>query len=393
MVDRPRAPTLLAAALLAVGALLAGCLDEGPKELSARSALRQAERSAEDWSDDATLVGIGGIELGEATRAEAEQDMAELEEAAEMARDSGADEEADLLDDLLRMLRIILAAKGEAGDGRAAAWIFTFTGPEGSYVVAVGSEGVLWGSDDGAQGDLTFLGEGFLGEAGVGDWPLDSDDAAEAALELESFRTALEDPDTSVFTMLGRDDEDEHAFWLFIAGAESDGEDEQETAIVAVDAVNGTVTDVSDLLEELFLFRESGSESGTLLPIETTATTSFVLEHDHGLLAVHLDVTPPSPAGVQMVVRAPDGTQVAAEAAFVAGVAAEAVVLLEDVRAGEYVVELATDLAVRHQWAVDWCTDGISFALPFSPASCDAIDQSSAWAETLSPRLGWASPW
>jgi hypothetical protein len=393
MLDRLRAPQALAAGLLAMGALLAGCLDDGPQEITARSALRQAERAAEDWSDDATLVGIAGIELGEAARGEAERDLAELEEAAGMARESGEDEEADLMDDLLRMLRIILAAEGRVGDGRAAAWMFTFIGPEGGYVIAVGSDGVLWSSDDQAHGDITFSGEGFLGETAVGDWPLDSDDAAEAALELDTFRTAIQDPDTSVFTLLGRDEEDEDAFWLLIAGADGESEDEPETAIVAVNAVNGTVTDVSDVLEDLLRFREQGSEGGTLLPIEASASASFTLDRDHGLLAVHLEVTPPSPAGVQMVVRAPDGTETSVEASFAASVASEAVILVEPAAAGTYVVELATDLALRHQWTVDWCTDGISFALPFSQASCDAIDQAPGTAETLSPKLGWASPW
>lgn len=380
---------LLVVPLLALAGI-AGCLDDDDSSIvSARTALGPAEREARDWSADAQLASILGIELNDEARAEL---ASELEEGAAEADEEHDECLQDAEDDVetqechdeyaevqqeLDLLRAVAAAGRDVpGDGRSALWMFGFLSESQQTVLVVGYAG----------GKVQFTevadDEGWSDEMWIGgpltDWSIDSDDAARIArTEEEAYAAAARGNDSMGFISLFQTEE--RPVWLL--GLESDDED----AWAAVDAANGTLIPVQELFEELFqfLFQESGTDAGSFTAvIGDTAQSSFSIDQrGHGALVVHVRVQP-SPVDVDVTVTDPLGATTSFTVPIAIGLGSEEFVVLSgNLEPGAYQVELSAQLALQQQWEVSWCTDGIPLLILPSPffdnPACDEVPNGS----------------
>lgn len=199
----PAAPLILL--LLAVTA--AGCLTTLDPD-SAQERLTLARQVAERWSPNATLAGLLGTE-GPLTP-----------QAPQGQEDAVPTVPTDT----------VPTGDDDVGDGEGLLWVYGFVAPEKDGVLAVASGlavgGVRAGQHDGL--DLPAMGE----------WRLDSTDAAEAARNANtSFRNASQAPGARLYYEL-HDPQDEPPRWRIHASP--DPEEAGWTA--TVDAQDGDVT-------------------------------------------------------------------------------------------------------------------------------------------------------
>lgn len=159
---RRRAVLGLTAALLA-----AGCLTTlAPQSMDSR--LDLARDAASRWSPNATLAGVLGTEGSLTPEAPSGQ-----EDAVPTAPTEG------------------ISVDGEIGDGEALVWFFAFVAPEKDETLAVASGPAVGGMRSGQY-------EGYDLEP-VGEWSVDSTDAAEAAARNSSFAEAADEPGARIY--------------------------------------------------------------------------------------------------------------------------------------------------------------------------------------------------
>lgn len=352
-------PALALAALL-----LSGCA--GPTA-SARSLLSAAQNEAEEWSSDARLVNVVGIEVSNGTELRKElEDEGEIDDA-----------------------EFVLADDERTGDGLAAAWGYTFTSQrlgkllglvlDGSGTVIVRSERPLSSRGSDQPIDLDA-------------WRIDSDEA----WSLLPITTDGKRPAASLLTQggdLGAGSlglkEPEHPYWLLFSGEEF-----EEASLFFVNAFNGTVVNFKDLLEQIileFVVSEFGSEAGRATVLDGTVTHRFTLQQNHTRLAVAVTpdlTTLPTQTGT-LTLRHPDG----AESQFPVRSrldAASSRLVLDQAEAGTYEATFTLDAppaGVLLDYQFSFCTDGLVFLDFFRPDACAALPDAAAAPSPLQALL------
>lgn len=203
---RGTAALVIGLTLLAVP--LVGCAEDGGQTdgpggdgeaLTAEAALPDARPVAEEWSEDAVLIGAGILETTEEAPSEWPSE----------APDYQPDE--------------------NVGDGLVPQWAFTFKDGEDRIVVYVSADGETHQGPDPQE-------DAFM-EAEIADWEYDSAEAIEAAKEEnDNFTAVLEADDVRVgYILVGGEEGDEG--WILDAQSESQG----EQVTLTVDANSGEV--------------------------------------------------------------------------------------------------------------------------------------------------------
>lgn len=207
---------LIVAALLAT-ITLAGCVSP-----TAASDLQSAaEREAARTHADPVLVGILGAEwTNDSLVTEVSEESPEAEALAEQGVDPNP------------------------GDGLANAWAYFFDTEEGGLIVVVGADGSIMDTqelEDVSEGSQSF---GF--EHAIGDYSVDSDEAAAIVAENhDRFSDVAMQDDALVMMILVHDEEFlEGTFWSFFA-ITAEGED---FVFAVVDAEDGSYQDFSQFM-------------------------------------------------------------------------------------------------------------------------------------------------
>jgi hypothetical protein len=186
---------VLAALLLAA---VAGCVGAPGKTMTARDGLGDAEDAAKDWAqgEDLHLLGLVAVEP-----------FQRVNHTSDDGEDSA---------------EFVTHLDGDPGDGRAPAWAYGFlAGDRCISVILAAGLGVL------AEGYATCDGDDT-----VGDWPVDSSEAASILGQRDDWPDL--GPDGTYFWELGSDDG--QALWT-VAGSGQDG----ESVTAVVDARTGEV--------------------------------------------------------------------------------------------------------------------------------------------------------
>ncbi|MEK6976202.1 MAG: hypothetical protein AABY18_07660 [Candidatus Thermoplasmatota archaeon] len=351
--------------LVIVGSLLSGCTtgSDGPTLATARQAQGPADRAAESWADDATLVGASAFELDDAARKETGDELDEGRDAVRKAHDEGdlPDDEYEEAMDLFRVFDRVVSVNDDApGDGRAAVWFFTYVSaaaPDTQYGVAVAKGSAVYTKEDGEAADEFDLEDAT--EA-IGDWSVDSDDAADAAaLGNADYPRLCASANVVAYSALAQGKNG--PVWYIGAELQDSEGEEVDEVFLAVDAVTGSL--VQDEVIEVIqsLYQESGVLDGTFTGTvaETQRGTFEVVDDRHLQYAVDVIVQPPPVQPMTVTITDPLGvaTKITVErgqAPFVA--LGEA--LVDGAPVGTYDVALEMPVAVRHDWQVSWCTDG-----------------------------------
>lgn len=200
---------ILAAVLLATVAL-AGCATDGGdgdgppadgEPFAAQAGLSAAEAEAEDWSEDAELVGIITIESPD----------------DEPPEDWPAN--------------LTFTPDPNVGDGLSGMWFYAFDDGSGN------TTGVVVDADGETQREENTQEQQF--DQPIGEWETESSEAAEVAKEDENYTSILEYEDAEVFIGLtssqGEGGGPEGPMWFFYV----ESQEQEEEAFVMVDAETG----------------------------------------------------------------------------------------------------------------------------------------------------------
>lgn len=404
-------------ALMVVCSVLSGCTTvggsgDGPTFVTAREAQPAADRAALRWADDAVLAGASAFEMDAEARREARDELDDAREELREARDDGdieADEYRNITDLLDVFDRIVDARDDAPGDGRAVVWFFTYYSEmeEEQYGLAVSKGKVVYTEDHGEAADEFDL-DGT--DEGLGEWVVDSSDAAEAA--------NLGDPDygplcaaKNIITYSTLAQGEDGAVWY--VGVEkqdddrNDDEDEEDgpdEVYLAVDASTGALVQDEVLEEVQQLFQESGYTSGALAAMVQTSFSEFfeVQQDGHRSIAVEAYVNPAPPQPVLFTLIDPAGNRTELQLALgnppTTTYVREYVLIETGAPAGVYAVEVDVELSAYSSYYISWCTDGIPITEgPFQESSCDYIlqpeDGMDGTGETLSRFHRWLAAW
>lgn len=191
----------LLAVLLLLTVPLVGCADDGsdgepPAEgqvFTAREGLETANASAEEWSSEATLAGVTMIEHPGTPDEWPGDGFAYTPDEA-------------------------------VGDGRIAQWAYFYIDGEDHLAVYVNEAGETF-QDEEPPGQMP--------DEPLGDWPVDSDEAADAAREDDNVSEILEADDAEVLYAL--QESQRGPAWLVRASSET----MEEERTMVVDAASG----------------------------------------------------------------------------------------------------------------------------------------------------------
>ncbi len=314
---------------------LAGCLDSPADPatgagLSAMEARTVAQKEAKLWDSGAQLAGVMYLE-------------------GEAVPQNGT------------------PAAPEFADGRADAYAFFFTAPEqeSAWNVTVGGNGrVLFAGPEDTE-DLVPL----------RDWRVDSPALfATLRAEAEGFADRVDSSeDGNMFGFLVTDlDEDNFDFngtlWIVLEGSD-------KFYMHIVDASNGTLLGSFDFAMIIDgMIAESGSFSGTLTALASSASHAFELENDHEGIGFRLAAETSVPLdSVRVNVTGPGGSHEEFVLALLPG--DSAYFEIEPATAGNW--EARVDLqGFATRYTLDYCTSGIpaTFASPFS-SPCFRVQQ------------------
>lgn len=388
------------AAFLVVG-FFAGCAGPGADDAAplatAREAIAVADRAARAWNAGASLFGASAFELDESSRTEFEADLKEERDDLEAAyeRKDISKDDYDNISALLGIYQRIVDTPDKApGDGRAPVWVFTYLDGEAtmSFTVAVARGEAFYRSSDEEVLAEFNLDSGVMP---VGDWAIDSDDAAEAGkLANPDYAVLCAAKDILAFSTLVHGEDG--PVWLIGAERQVPGESPSE-AYLAVDAATGSLVQDEVVAVEEALYQEAGRSGDNTFGAPATADVEFEIEDERHLqMAVLLAVSPAPVQEVRVTVMDPLGAAtsfsvVAGEAPFFA----ENAVLLAGT-AGLYRVHVETAAAVRLDYEVSWCTDGIPTSQgDFVPRACGALPESQTppGGETLSRLASSVRAW
>lgn len=199
---------LLLAALVAAPAL-SGCL--GSAQATAGDHASTAEDRASEWSSNPRMIQVVGLE---GSFAFGFGDWA-----------GSADEDAPYWDRA--------RDDPDVGDGRTEIWVYRFVSeddPDTVLEVVVDKEGEIVHTDEEPRG----------GDEPVGEWSVDSDEAAETAREgNQGLREGTSSDHYGMVLLLQEDDDPENPTWTVVGGggdASGGG-----GGIVVIDAVTGEV--------------------------------------------------------------------------------------------------------------------------------------------------------
>jgi hypothetical protein len=336
-----------------------------------------------------------------AARAEADDELSDEREELDEALADGdmdADEHRDAMT-YLDTLAIVTGADGDIpGDGLAAVWFFVYYSPEQAdpFLAAVSRGHVVLDGSDSDLADHADLGD--LGSP-LGDWMVDSDDAAAAAaLGSDDYKGLCAGSNVMAFTTLSF--QDNAPVWLL--GVESQDDDGGE-AFLAVSALNGSlVQDQVDTPADVVmtLWQESGEDAGNVVAgAAQTQTTSFNVQLDgHAGLAFLAGANGVLVQPMTFAVIDPAGTRTETtlsvdhnEGSFVLG----------SVPKGTYQVEVTSALAPFASWRIAFCTDGAEQEEPegYAADACDALEEATGGldatltGETLSRLAPWVRAW
>lgn len=193
----PRKARAALAVLLLLTVPLAGCTDDGSpsgeapaqgEAFTAREGLETANASADAWSNGATVAGVTMIEEGGMP-----------DEWPEDAFDYTPDD--------------------AIGDGQIPQWAYFYVDGEDHLAVYVNEDGDTFQDED-PPGEMP-------GQP-LGDWPIDSDAAADAAREDDNVTRILEADDAQVLYALQESDRGP-AWFLRVS---SEAMDEEQTMLV-----------------------------------------------------------------------------------------------------------------------------------------------------------------
>lgn len=343
---------ILAAALLAA-ALLPGCTDNAvPTGLTAREALALAEPEADAWDPGAELVQAAGFEVGEG--------LLNATPPAEAMVHAGGGPHGDGArlgpplpgPRFIEAMPAMPAGAGDRvpGDGLAPVWVFAFTSGNGTLVVLVA---------DGKAEAHAGLDEGFGPMcdpcAPLGDWQLDSDEAADVAAAASEDYAALRGDPEAVATMAlaaGANG----TYWVAALVAPMSG---GTPAVVAVDAVTGEPADLAHVFAAP-LVAETGAQGTVLTPFADQAIP-LELAQDHAwvrVLVAERGFLGPPLQRVSVEVRAADGSTHAGSFVTQPFGGGSALVVVDPAPAGAYTVALRMDLGAYLPLEVSWCSDG-----------------------------------
>jgi hypothetical protein len=336
---------ILPVVLLLAATTLAGCSGgaDGATAMDLRAA---AEREAREWDEDAVLAGVMSAELDANTSAELRTTL----DAGE-----GGNESDGPSDEELAIAQAFSAADAEHGDGRAAAWMYSFAAGNRSLLVIVDADGDAIRFPDSSEDDFLF-GSGVA----ITEWNVDSDEAARTVSENSAqARASMARDDATLIYGLGQEEDEEHPVWIFFFEGGSD-----DLGIYLVDATNGTYLgefNVTEFFEGLFLPAQVGSFAGQLVAVlGPSASHTFVLADDrHQELLVTLVLDPDLPlSSVTMTVTGPDdgGSVTTGEVLSIGDSVGQ--VVLEMPAAGAYNVEVTMGIGVVQNYEVLWCATG-----------------------------------
>jgi hypothetical protein len=360
-------PAALVCCLLFALPALSGCLSG--VAATAKELAPKAERVAEEWSRDARLTAIAGLEIREIPFL-AHQALAE----------SGANGSMQAA--------LARATDGNVGDGRAPAWVFRFQDGSRSLILVLdGSGSVLFRDEDdrGATGSES--------SQGMGGWSIDSDRASDlAASQNGTFGSLRGHAAFAAFLLVPWEGKD--PAWLIAITESLEGSG--RSMLVAVGANNGTVMALGDRGlgmgpmgfgqedrfrygdsdgyrqdhayaypvpgKHVFLERESGSVQRSLSAASPDGSDTFTVDQEgHGRLKLALAVDDPLVVtAVSATVTGPDGKETRLDIP-VGGTVGRGVAhaQLDQPTAGDYAVKLHLDQGVLANVRLDWCTDGI----------------------------------
>ena len=395
---------LLAALLLS--SLLAGCSgaagSDGPALASAADWEAAARGAASAWAEDAYLVGIESGELDDAARAELAAELEEARQELEQARAEGEEDGsgADLatLERLLAMAqRVADTPDPDIGDGLASVWTYTYAARSelgDAFFVAVARGEVLFAQ---SESDLGGFGGDDSSAAAVGEWSVDSDDAASAAALGDADYARLRGaPQTASYASLSAGADGP----VWSLGIESDS-DEGESASLAVDANDGSIVrdaavaqPVIDVVEQ-----EVGESQGSFIAAVAAAQTLRfdVLDGRHLELAIEAAMFPPPAQPITATLTDPLGAQTVLTLQLGADPRrVEDNAVLSVVPNGTYELRFDVPLSPFATWRMSWCTDGtpVDYEDAFEVQACQLLAQSGgSGGETLSRSFRWAGAW
>jgi hypothetical protein len=363
-------PQALALATVFLLMPLAGCL--GGSMATAKDLIPEARRIAQEWSPDAALQGVVGIELREIP----------LALKAALASSKVAEATADNPE-----LQLMKYRDGDVGDGRTGAWLFAF-GSDGNELVLVldASGKEIIRHEASARGhDL----------AALGDVAIDSDQAADIASKSNAKYGELRGHSAAGFMTLAATPQG--PFWVlmllksFDLGLDDTSvqEDDEGSAMVmvVVDAMNGTVMDegMDDLFDaqdsgsrpavpssgyyrpranHTFVPTEEGADSDTLMVGAGDKESSFTLASaGHATLRLQFDLPRALPAtAATATVTGPDGRVQKMSFASTAGVRSPEHATIDAPVAGEYKVVVRLDSGITQDYDFSWCAPGSRMA-------------------------------
>lgn len=362
-------------AFLAMAALaatiLSGCLadDSDVPVLTAMEAREAADRAAQAWSEDAELYLVSSFEIGREAAARLRQEMQEHQEEMEGEDGwNGTGDEGSMEDSLVRAA---LEGSDAPGDGRARAWGFTYfsNATQASLSLLVDSRGVFQEREVPSDGTEGFP---FPEAAPVQEWEIDSDEAAGLAAEANAtFARHQGEPDAMATALLIRPEGDD-PFWLFSLGNET------EEAFAIVNARNGTIVSLQEFLGRFlgFLFpQEAGTFSYTLTALQSQGSDLFGVEADvHSRMAVSLVLPQPVPLStVSLTLTDPEGRATILQATATGLPPVQESVVLEDVPAGTYSIQVELSSGAAQSVRVEWCTDGMPTPYSQFVQACDLV--------------------
>lgn len=354
--------------LLAVALALAGCVGPFDDGITAMDVREDANEEASEWNENATLVGVFGLEVSQRLF-----DMATRE----------AEEESDIHN-------VTYRADESRGDGKTAAWVYEYVAANGTYTVVLADNGtVLHEEVDEDEPDENFTAEAIEG------WEVDSDEAADIVAENNDTWERAEDANIT-FYALEKDEDESDPTWAL--GFQAEG----GTYIFAVNATTGEYLGAFTFEGPSFdpgfggdyggdgngsyegpygpgdePPKEGGSFSGRLTVTDPNQTHTFEVEASgHPELGVELTLDQPATSTVQATIEGPNGTLGTLEAD---GMDRAVEGWWEEPMTGTYTVTLELTQGAAQDYQLAWCAEGAdygSYDPPYGPSSspCDAVD-------------------
>lgn len=203
------APLAILLAMLVAAPAFSGCL--GTAQATAGDQASTAEDRASQWSENPRMIQAVGVEgdFGSAFG----------------GYEGDADEEASYWDRARE--------DPEVGDGRTEIWVYRFLSdqdPDTVFTVVVDKDGEIVATDEESRDE---------DDDPIGEWNVDSDEAAETAMETNAgLREGTSSENYGMVFVLQEDDDHQNPTWTVVGGG---GDASGGGGVVVIDAVTGEV--------------------------------------------------------------------------------------------------------------------------------------------------------